>query len=763
MPVISGAIKVTGWSNPSTTGIHQAPLASLLSSTYSHFSTTPKIDADATAVWRNGEQQIRARYPNEGFRRVETANGVSSFGDSGLKGADGYWNGAIVRIRTSHWTYESRHVGAWDADSGTITLQTNLGYATTEGYGYFIDSKLEEADDEGEWYFDSSSNYLYMYAAGGLSSSTMEMAVLTNGIQLAQNAQNVVIDGIQFEFQTDEAILLSATNDRVVVRNCLIKNQAGFAIKTDSSSNCTLQHNTMTTCNAGGIIIQGGTGVMLTDNAVTYIGQLAGYGYSGVNGAIGIQTTGSVKSASILRNTIEHTGYIGIRFDGVNNLIENNVVEYTLETMDDGGCYYTWGDTSTGHVLRGNIAGHAIGNANSTDGTWTGAHCYYFDDKSGGILVEGNTGFDCGIGVFVHNSHDDVIKLNTLYNIRTAGVEMSDDAIDGTVSDITLTDNVIVSISVSSYLVVLAGVALSTTTIKDNFYCAPFGDVVMEAEKKFYNTAWWIETMEPSASWCGLEDYSGYVAKQTLSGNLIGNPGFNASADPECWYTWPEATSALTYVSECPSDMTGTCGRWDLLSGSDTGLLYDTDTFSVTDGECFQIKLTLGGGGSATDQPAMTASLITHHSPYTGFGWSWRVSAPSYPKSAVRTAVFCADGGDPMVRLNLNQAYRDQPTLYLDNVSLVQVSTTLLDPETVVVLFTNPTNETKTVAFSGYSYKDLVDPTTTYHCHLTLDAFSSVCVFSGEVDDDCSGCALLLPVWWLCALLGLLAAEISFF
>lgn len=99
---------------------------------------------------------------------------------------------------------------------------------------------------------------------------------------------------------------------------------------------------------------------------------IAGYGWSGVNGEIGIQTSGVVGStisgivSTLLGNnnegnTVSNTGYIGIRYDGDTITVEENFVENVLLVLDDGGCLYTWGESSKNHIVRKNVVGHAVG------------------------------------------------------------------------------------------------------------------------------------------------------------------------------------------------------------------------------------------------------------------------------------------------------------------------------------------------------------------------------------------------------------------
>lgn len=55
---------------------------------------------------------------------------------------------------------------------------------------------------------------------------------------------------------------------------------------------------------------------LITNNTITNIGVIPGYGFSGVNGAIGILIDGGT-GTTLQYNYLQYVGYIGIRFVGV--------------------------------------------------------------------------------------------------------------------------------------------------------------------------------------------------------------------------------------------------------------------------------------------------------------------------------------------------------------------------------------------------------------------------------------------------------------
>lgn len=71
--------------------------------------------------------------------------------------------------------------------NGTIVSTTPFGYAPATPYGYFIDNKLSEMDNEGEWYFDYSTGLIYLYTETNPNSHSYEFSILPNGIVITDS------------------------------------------------------------------------------------------------------------------------------------------------------------------------------------------------------------------------------------------------------------------------------------------------------------------------------------------------------------------------------------------------------------------------------------------------------------------------------------------------------------------------------------------------------------------------------------------------
>jgi hypothetical protein len=109
-----------------------------------------------------------------------------------------------------------------------------------------------------------------------------------HGINVGGNARNILLENLEIDHSNIAGIQVGYSGQLITIRDNFIHDTLGKGIASNSN-NCTIIRNT-----------------------VTDIGLVPGYGWSGVNGAIGIEITGS--NSLIQHNTISRTGYIGIRY-----------------------------------------------------------------------------------------------------------------------------------------------------------------------------------------------------------------------------------------------------------------------------------------------------------------------------------------------------------------------------------------------------------------------------------------------------------------
>ena len=261
-PIISGAVQLSNWTVYSGS-IYVAQASSLVKNLFS-----------------NGNQMTIARYPNTGFLTIGSTNGSTTITATGLNQSSGYWNGATIRLRSINWAFETGSVSSFDGT--TVTLSNAPEYSLKVGWGFYLDNKLAALDAPGEWYCDPSNNKVYFYAPGGVNPNTLTVAGSTFDYGVNSYQSNLTVQGLNFNYQAQAALRFSGTttNTRILSNN--IYGSFGYGILADgTSSNYTIDGNTIRLVNAGGLFLGNATSVTVKNNTVRNVGLVQGYGRSG--------------------------------------------------------------------------------------------------------------------------------------------------------------------------------------------------------------------------------------------------------------------------------------------------------------------------------------------------------------------------------------------------------------------------------------------------------------------------------------------------
>jgi parallel beta-helix repeat protein len=396
-PIISGAVQLSNWTVYSGS-IYVAQASSLVKNLFS-----------------NGNQMTIARYPNTGFLTIGSTNGSTTITATGLNQSSGYWNGATIRLRSINWAFETGSVSSFDGT--TVTLSNAPEYSLKVGWGFYLDNKLAALDAPGEWYCDPSNNKVYFYAPGGVNPNTLTVAGSTFDYGVNSYQSNLTVQGLNFNYQAQAALRFSGTttNTRILSNN--IYGSFGYGILADgTSSNYTIDGNTIRLVNAGGLFLGNATSVTVKNNTVRNVGLVQGYGRSGCDGMVGIMVGGSGNTIS--HNIVDSVGYIGIDLGagyGSNILVENNIVTNVMLKLSDGGAIYMY--YGNANIVRNNIVSNSVGNKDGTTSPgYKEANGIYLDNGSHDIIVEGNTVSHISTsGIFLqYDSYRNTIRNNML-------------------------------------------------------------------------------------------------------------------------------------------------------------------------------------------------------------------------------------------------------------------------------------------------------------------------------------------------------------
>ena len=399
-PVISGFTAITGWSNYGS-GIYSKAIS---------------CQSRPNMVTVNDVNTPIGKWPNTGFLFIDSHASNTSISDANLPSSPD-WTGAEVVIRKNEYIWDRNKI---TAHSGT-TLQYTSGsyYNAIDGYGYFIQNSLKTLDQQGEWYYDGSTFYMYF----GSASPASYVVKVSSIDQLASllDKNYITFENLAFEGANLYALQIS-NSDYVTVKNCQINFTGGNAIFgpwNGTSPNCTISNNIISNSNNNAIRLMGNhTTATVSNNTITKTGLIIGMGQSGdgTYNAIDVYGDGGL----VQYNTVENSGYLGIHFSGNNTTITNNLVNGFNLVKNDGGGIYTYVGTGTpcsGQKVINNVVLNGAGyGEGETDKEYI-AFGIYMDDRVRNVIVTGNTVANCSAaGIYIHNAHEIEISKNTLYN-----------------------------------------------------------------------------------------------------------------------------------------------------------------------------------------------------------------------------------------------------------------------------------------------------------------------------------------------------------
>lgn len=278
-----------------------------------------------------------------------------------------------------------------------------------DDFGLFFQRALWTLDQQGEWYYDGSTNRMYVHF-GALTPSAQNVKVSTVdtliniGSHNYINVDNIDIDGAnKFGIYVNNAIGVNVRFDKIT-------NSGSRGIFAWNSGKSIINADTILNTMSTAIDWQARTqsGMTVTNNVINNTGYFAGMQHFNSNaddqGIYCATADTSTGYNNILYNKVVNTGYSGIHFQGENTIVAYNYVDTACYVKDDGGLIYTFHDTlSRNRVVMYNTAVNSLG---APYGNQRPVHAE-------GIYLDGETA-----GVFVHD--------NTLANISNAGLYTND-------------------------------------------------------------------------------------------------------------------------------------------------------------------------------------------------------------------------------------------------------------------------------------------------------------------------------------------------
>jgi len=192
LPIFSGAVNVTSaWTK--TGSIYSTP-----------FTIPADTQGTITDIFVDGKRMTYARAPNSGWYRLTSDASGSTIVDANRTEASGYWNNAVVRIRTSHYLYDIQTVTSFA--NGVFNLGGNLNGQPSAGYGYFLEGKSSLLDAPSEWFYDGTTLSIMTPDGTSPAQHLIEAVVYNSSLVISGQASYITISNMRVEKNSDTNI-----------------------------------------------------------------------------------------------------------------------------------------------------------------------------------------------------------------------------------------------------------------------------------------------------------------------------------------------------------------------------------------------------------------------------------------------------------------------------------------------------------------------------------------------------------------------------
>lgn len=400
-----------------------------------------KITATLPAVlgvFDNGKTINVAHHPNRGhdplrpdslYFSVAENSGTTSLTGGGTgssyltTGADfaasahsAVTSGTGIRVRPNAWTLNDRKIAT--VSGSRLTFDSPTTHPIRKGWGYFLYGQRWMLDEPGEWHYDATTKALYVWMTDSLApGNRVSVGQRAIGVE-ASNRSHIRIKDLSIQNVETGIRMKRAVN--IVLYNMNISDTLGMGVDASGSTDSGIDSSQIarTTGNAINAAYLGGSRFRAFDNLITDSGVSI---KNGVITSLPVMTHAAIRmaedSADIRENRIYGAGSVGI-YALSNSLISGNHIENTCLVLDDCGAIYIHGQNNNNTIANNTVLHVAGGLPGKPANIPSQAQGIYLDELTSGSTISGNTVVDADNGIQIHNSANNRIENNTLYNNR---------------------------------------------------------------------------------------------------------------------------------------------------------------------------------------------------------------------------------------------------------------------------------------------------------------------------------------------------------
>lgn len=424
----------------------------------------PVVPAPMELFWNDSVLQL-ARYPNTGaiaIGPIIDPGSMPRVGDYTNRGGrfrytdprHARWAGVpdvwLQGFFNHGFADDKIRVASIDTVRHELTLASPHIYGLGSGQNfnqYVALNVLEELDQPGEWYVDTSSGLLYLWPPGDIATARVTASVIEQPLLALDNTSYCTLRGLTIEIGKGLGISIEGgAFDRIV--NCVIRNVGTVGIMLGQGARQTFphitaddyegvpssrevgsfhshsylntvwdrnagEHHTIEGCDvyntgSGGIILGGGSKKSLVPGGNTVTdSRIHDFNRRNKAGAAGVIVDGC--GNRVVHNEIYNADLQAIIVHGNDHLFEYNHIHHVALNSNDASAWYLGRDPSDqGNIVRWNFF-HDVGRP---DRKWMmGVYC---DDATCGVRIEGNVFYRVASygTVYSNGGHDIVVKNN---------------------------------------------------------------------------------------------------------------------------------------------------------------------------------------------------------------------------------------------------------------------------------------------------------------------------------------------------------------
>ncbi len=702
-------------------------------SVYSGNIYVANATGDITQVFVDGVFYNLSFHPNTGLFDTENHDGKYGLIDVNLTLTEDQMVNSTVKVMTANWIIEEKVVSQYNETIKTMNWTSPTAYDIRDRYGYYLENKLWMLDSSGEWWYNSSSSqiYIWLYGDENPNSHTVEVPNQTQAIY-AENKAYIHVANLTIK-QTKNNSLYFEDVDYSKLSNLDINDSGERFIYIHNSRNITLENINAYRARRDGFVLYQSENMTIINNSLYRLGTVG----NPVRSYAGIWLEW-VNNTLFQYNYLYDMGYIGIRVEGKENILNKNIVNRTCVNLDDCAGIYSQLSNVFINTFSNNIIVDSIGSPPMKNASLGNeAAGIYLDDSSSEFLIVNNTIINADRGIFVHNSFNNTIVNNTVYNARTGAIYLREDSAVG-IHNNNISGNIFYTNSTTLPTATFLGLLNSTDfgSFDYNYYSHPYFD---ELAIRFYNgtTKWTYFHYYPLYLWkqekgndnhsYDMDDFYKINDSNLGSSNYgtekIINTNFSSSISG--WAQYP-ATYEKSWVSDCPIGNDGCLLVVHNDSDSTTHSIYSA-SFPLVGGQEYEVRFKIRGNSTFSVVPEITRNAV----PYDNLGYiNYRLVLSNETQEVFKifTATESTTG-----RFSIS-FYANATQFWIDDVHVREVNNVRYNNKSDDFLFLYNTETTSQIYKLNKDYMNLHGNTVSNS--ITLEPYSSVLLLAGYCNYD---------------------------